>query len=152
MRPAPRLRRRRAVMAASLLTAATLWPHTGAAEGALAVGLPKDVAAEGFAYGFAVDRPNAEEANAKALTDCKTPSPGVDTRAQALCAVVQTFHDQCFAVAMDPKDATPGVGWAVADSKDAAGQAATAKCVATAGNDRRDFCQVTHTDCDGAAK
>jgi hypothetical protein len=152
MRPAPRPRRHRAVIAASLLAAATFWPHIGAAEGALAVGLPKDVAAEGFAYGFAVDRPNAEEANTKALTDCKTPSQGVDPRAQALCAVVQTFHDQCFAVAMDPKDATPGVGWAVAGSKDGASQAAMAKCVATAGTDRRDFCAVTHAECDGGAK
>src|SRR5215470_7335927 len=99
MRPAPRPRRRRAVIAASLLAAATLWPHTAAAEGALAVGLPRDVAAEGFAYGFAVDRPNAEEWNAKALSDGGTRSQGGGARGQALCAVVQTFHDQCFAVA-----------------------------------------------------
>jgi Domain of unknown function (DUF4189) len=150
MRPATGCHR--AVMAALLIAAASLWSEVGAADGALAVGLPKDVAAEGFAYGFALNKSSPAEANQKALDDCKTPAQGVDKRAQALCAVVQTFHNQCFAVAMDPKDATPGVGWAVADSKDAAGQAAMAKCVATAGDDRRDFCKVTHTDCDGAAK
>lgn len=151
MHPAPRPRRYRVMMAVSLLAAGPLWPHTGRAEGALAVGLPKDVAAEGFAYGFALDKPTADEANAAALADCKTPTQGVDKRAQALCAVVQTFHDQCFAVAMDPKDATPGIGWAVAADKAAASRDALAKCVATAG-DRHDFCKVTHADCDGSAK
>ncbi len=156
MRPAPRPRRARAVMAAfmaaSLLAAAALWPQTGAAEGALAVGLPHDVAAKGFAYGFALDKPTAAAASAAALADCKAESPGVDKRAQALCAVVRTFRNQCFAVAMDPKDATPGVGWAVADSKDSAGHDALAKCAATAGASRRDFCRVTHSGCDGSAK
>jgi len=150
MPPAPR--RCRCIKAVPLIAAGMLWPQIAAADGALAVGLPKDVAAEGFAYGFAVNKPNAAEANDKALTDCKTPSPGVDTRAQTLCAVVQSFHNQCFAVAMDPKDATPGVGWAVEDSKEGAGRSALAKCVATAGDGRRDACKVTHTDCDGPAK
>jgi len=66
--------------------------------------------------------------------------------------VVQTFRNQCFAVAMDPKDATPGAGWAVADDKESAARAALAKCVATAGDDRRDACEVTHSGCDGKAK
>ncbi len=157
MRPAPR--RPRAVIAALAALAAsaasllaTLAPQPCAAEGALAVGLPRDVAAEGFAYGFSLNKPTAAEASAAALADCTTESPGVDKRAQALCAVAQTFHDQCFAVAMDPKDATPGVGWSVADSKDAAGRDELAKCAATAGESRRDFCRVTHSDCDGRAK
>ena len=151
MRPVPRCGRC-TVMAALLIAAATLWPDMSAADGALAVGLPKDVAAEGFAYGFAVNKANAAEANNKALADCKTPAQGVDQRAQALCAVMQSFHNQCFAVAMDPKDATPGVGWAVEDSKEGAGRSALDKCKATAGDDRRDFCTVTHTECDGTAK
>lgn len=148
----PRPRRYQAVIAGMLFAAGALRPHIGVAEGALAVGLPKDVAAEGFAYSFALDKPTAADATAAALADCKAPSQGVDQRAQALCAVVQTFHDQCFAVAMDPKDATPGVGWAVAADKAAASRDAIAKCVATAGDDRRQFCKVVHADCDGAAK
>ena len=150
MHEAPRPRRCHAVIAASLVV--VVWPQIGAADGALAVGLPKDVAAEGFAYNFAVNEPTPAGANAKALADCKKPSPGVDPRAQTLCAVVQTFHNRCFAVAMDPKDATPGVGWAVEDTKQEAGRSALAKCAATAGDDRRDFCKVTDTDCDGDAK
>ena len=53
---------------------------------------------------------------------------------------------------MDPKDATPGVGWAIAPNLQAASRGALAKCVATAGNDRHDACKVTHAKCDGSAK
>jgi hypothetical protein len=140
-----------ALIAASVLAAAVA-PRLAAAEGALAVGEPADVAAEGYAYGFAVNRPSLDVASAAAMGDCTRPTPGIDPRAQALCKVVQTFRNRCFAVAMDPKDATPGVGWAIADDKDTAGRNAIVKCQATAGDDRRDFCKVTHSDCDGSAK
>ena len=141
-----------AVIAAAVL-AGLVAPHGLAlADGALAVGLPDDVAAEGFAYGYALDEATADVARAQAVRDCKTETTGVDPRAQARCAVVQTFKNQCFAVAMDPKDATPGVGWAIARDKDGASRAALAKCRDTAGDDRRDACEVTHSGCDGSAK
>ena len=142
----------RALLAAALLASVLARADLAVADGALAVGEPSDVAAEGFAYGFALDQASAEKANADALKDCRTPTPGIDPRAQAACTVVQAFKNQCFAVAMDPKDATPGVGWAVAGDKDGASRAALAKCVATAGADRRDACEVTHSGCDGTAK
>jgi hypothetical protein len=143
---------RRALLAAALLVGMIARSGLATADGALAVGEPSDVAAEGFAYGFAVDKATGEAARAEALRDCREPAPGIDPRAQALCAVVQAFKSQCFAVAMDPKDATPGVGWAVAPDKEAAGRAALAKCVATAGDDQRDACEVTHSGCDGTAR
>ena len=129
-----------------------LWPLAGAAEGAIAVGLPRDVAEEGFAFGFAINEARVDAARAEALRSCKEESPGVDKRAQALCAVVQSFRDQCFAVAMDPQDATPGVGWAVAADKATASRDALAKCVETAGDGRRDACEVSRAECDGSAK
>ena len=142
----------RALLAAAMLVGLSAWAEFAVADGALAVGEPADVAAEGFAYGHALNQPTAEKAGADALSDCRKETPGVDPRAQALCKVVQAFKNQCFAVAMDPQDATPGVGWAVADDKEAASRAALAKCVATAGDDRRDACEVTHSGCDGSAK
>jgi hypothetical protein len=140
------------VLIAMLVAGASLWPQSGAAEGALAVGLPNDVAAEGFAFGHATNKSSADQAGAEALAMCQKRSPGVDPRAQALCAVVQTFRDKCFAVAMDPKDATPGVGWAVAANKTGASDAAMSKCRDTAGADRRDACEVSHAECDGAGQ
>jgi uncharacterized protein DUF4189 len=142
----------RALRLAAMLAVVAACPDLATADGALAVGLPSDVAGEGFAYGFSLDQPTADQARAEALQDCKTETPGVDPRAQALCAVVQTFKNQCFAVAMDPKDATPGVGWSIARDKAAAGREALAKCAATAGADRRDACEVTHSGCDGTAR
>ena len=142
----------RALLAAALLAGVLARGDRAAADGALAVGAPADVAAEGFAYGFALDQPSAEKAGADALRDCGTPTPGIDPRAQALCKVVQAFKNQCFAVAMDPKDATPGVGWAIEGDKESAARAALARCVATAGDDRRDACEVTHSGCDGEAR
>jgi len=145
---------RKATVAALLAVTAlggTFAPRPAAADGALAVGEPADVAAEGYAYGFGVNLAS-NEASAKAMRDCTTESPGVDPRAQRLCKIVQTFRNKCFAVAMDPKDATPGAGWAVADDRAAAGRDALAKCMETAGDDRRSYCKVTHTDCDGDAK
>jgi hypothetical protein len=141
----------RALLAMALLAGILPWADLATADGALAVGEPADVAQEGYAYGFALDERDADTASAGALRDCRTPTQGIDPRAQALCKVVQTFKNKCFAVAMDPKDATPGAGWAVADDKDAASRAALARCVATAGDDRRDACEVTHTGCDGNA-
>ena len=122
------------------------------AASALAVSEPADVAAEGYAYGFAVNRPSIEDASAQALHDCAKETPGVDKRAQALCKVVVTVRDRCFAVAMDPDDATPGAGWAVADDRDGAERTALAKCQATAGDDRREFCKLSASVCDGTAK
>jgi uncharacterized protein DUF4189 len=153
--PTTRLPRRMMTAAAFVavaMLATIIRPGAAAADGALAVGEPADVAEEGYAYGFAINRASPDEASGMALRDCKTESPGVDKRAQAMCKVVQTFRDKCFAVAMDPKDATPGAGWAVADDKATAGRNALAKCMDTAGADRREFCKVTHSDCDGSAK
>ena len=48
--------------------------------------------------------------------------------------------------------ALQGVGWAIASDKDGASRAALAKCRDTAGDDRRDACEVTHSGCDGDAR
>ena len=80
-----------AALAVGLIAGAAAWPTRGAAEGALAVGLPDDVAKDGFAFGFALDKASDEEARAAALADCRAESPGVDKRAQALCAPAAAF-------------------------------------------------------------
>jgi hypothetical protein len=145
-------RRNAAIAALLAMTALAGTIGSAGADGALAVGAPADVAEEGYAYGFAVNLASTEAASTKAMRDCSTKQPCVDPRAQRLCKVVQTFRDKCFAVAMDPKDATPGAGWAVADDQATAGNNALAKCQETAGVDRVKFCKVTHSDCDGSAK
>ena len=55
------MERNYATAAAILLACAVLWPKPGSAEGALAVGLPPDVAKLGFAYGYTLDQSSTAE-------------------------------------------------------------------------------------------
>jgi hypothetical protein len=50
--------------------------------------------------------------------------------------------------ALDPKDGTPGAGWAIAATKALAEQRAMANCQITAGDSRRDFCRIEESKCD----
>ncbi len=135
------------VLVSALLLAPTiLWPSPAAAYGALAVGLPSDVAESGFSYGVAVNYSTRDEAARAALESCRATKAA---EARSLCSLVNTFHGQCATVAMDPRDGTPGVGWAIADYRQEAEIQALARCVATAGESRRDACQVMVTRCDG---
>ncbi len=117
------------------------------AEGALAIGLPADVAKDGVAFGYAVSFASQEKAQATAMGHCHTTRDSTDA-ARALCKVVETFRGQCLAISMDPQAGTPGVGWAVAATKPEAEQRALSACVATAGEGRRGACQISISVCD----
>jgi hypothetical protein len=117
------------------------------ADGALAVGVPADVAKDGFAYGREVNAPSQAAARQRALNLCRTAKNSTDTARQA-CTVVQSFHRRCVSVAMDPAAGTPGVGWAVASTRHAAEQAALANCRVTAGPNRQQFCVTSDSACD----
>ena len=100
------------------------------------------VAKDGFAYGINVDAPTEEVARATALSNCKGTNPSSQVQSQLsspardLCTVVTTFHHQCAAVAEDPAAGTPGIGWGIAPTLDAATRQALDNCVATAGETR----------------
>ena len=67
---------------------------------------------------------------------------------RALCTVVTAFHHQCAVVAQDPAAGTPGIGWAIAPTLQAATKQAMANCMATAGKSRRQFCARDAYQCD----
>jgi hypothetical protein len=140
-----------AFVAALLLAVAVGSPHRAGAEGALAIGLPKDVSKDGVALGWNTNSPNAAEAQRRALEGCRDVKNSTDV-ARALCAITNTFHDQCVAGAEDPDAGTPGVGWAVAPDKKTAEQQALAACQATSPPARRAACKVMTSGCDGSAK
>jgi hypothetical protein len=142
----------RAVIFLILLSGALLWGNPGAAEGALAVGLPTNVSKDGFAYAYHIGKEPTDEARRLALKTCREPSPVKSSQARALCAVIASFRDQCVAVAEDPQAGTPGVGWSIADTLRKAEAEALAKCEATAGPGRRAACIVDHSQCDGTAQ
>jgi len=141
---------------AAVLLAATLQPCRSVADGALAVGLPANVSRDGFADGNLLNAKDMDAAREGAMRGCKN-SIGASEAARKLCKVVATFHNQCFAVAIDPKDGTPGVGWSVADTLAMADKQAIEQCRTTAGPERREFCVVVegtgiNHGCDGNAK
>jgi hypothetical protein len=128
-----------AIIVALPLVAAAVPPNPAMAAGALAVALPQDVVADGFSYGTAYNYGSESEARTRALERCRATKS--DLR-RAMCTVVATFRGQCIAVAMDPDDGTPGVGWSIADTLEAAKRFALEKCTATAGDDRQEACRV----------
>jgi Domain of unknown function (DUF4189) len=130
------------------LAIASILPRPAVADGALAIGIPRDVAEDGFAYGYSTSKRTAAEARDIALDYCRT-AQAASRAARKLCYLIANFRGECVAVAMDPKDNTPGVGWAIAVDKATAEERAMAFCRATAGEDRREFCKIDAAACDG---
>jgi hypothetical protein len=124
-------------------------PRPSLAGGALAIALPKDVIKDGFAYGSAYNYPTTEEASKRALEKCQETKSDLRKK---LCKVINAFQDQCVAVAMDPADGTPGVGWAITNDLLSAERIALEKCEATAGPGRApDFDRGVSSGCGGVA-
>ncbi len=117
------------------------------ADGALAVGSTSDVAKDGIAIGTSINYKTGDEAEAAAMERCRNYKPA--PKAAAQCRSVGSFKDECYAISFDPKEGTPGAGWAIASSKELAEQRAMANCQITAGEGRRDFCRIEESKCDG---
>jgi hypothetical protein len=139
---------------AVLSVGALLTSQPASAFGALAVGVAADVARSGFAYGINVNAPTEAMARETALSDCRGTNPNSEVHsesskpARALSTVVTTFRHKCAVVAQDPAAGTPGVGWAVALTLEAATQQAIDNCTATAGESRKQFCARDAYNCD----
>ena len=93
------------------------------------------------------DYESASAAVEAALTRCRGYKPA--PKAAAQCRSVGSFKNECYAVSFDPKEGTPGAGWAIAPTKELAEERAMAYCQVTAGEDRRDFCKIEESKCDG---
>lgn len=141
-----------ALLVAVLLGFVLLQPHRAAAEGAIAVGQPKDVAEEGYAYAYSTGKADMQAARAEALETCRKPGNGKSDQGRNLCKVVGTFTNECVAVAMDPGTGTPGVGWAIGGTLKLAEANAIARCKATAGAGRGEYCKIDNSRCDGERK
>jgi Domain of unknown function (DUF4189) len=151
----------RGVVVSLVALAAILVPNNRAnSDGAIAEGIAPGGAAVGYGISMRVNRPDRDAARAEALAGCrKGPEKSVagaaldngQAKARARCEVVTSFSNKCAATAMDPKDGTPGVGWAIGDTQKDAEDEALARCRSVAGG-RREFCKVIDRLCDGSAK
>jgi uncharacterized protein DUF4189 len=130
-----------------LLVLALVYPAAAGAHGAVAIGLPPDVAKAGIALGISWDYPTSAEAEAGALRRCRDFKDAPEST-RALCKIYRTYSRQCVAVALDPKDGTPGWGWATAETLPDAENRAMAMCKDTAGADRVGYCELTVKRCD----
>ena len=131
----------------ALVAVAAVATSPAMADGALAVGSTSDVARDGIAVGTSINYQSPDEAAQAALKRCKDYKPA--PKAAAQCRSVGTFKDECYAVSFDPKEGTPGAGWAIASTKALAEERALANCQITAGEGRRDFCRIEESKCDG---
>jgi hypothetical protein len=140
----------RRVCLIALIVAAGLYfvPAPASAEGALMLGIPADLSKDGFSYGYRVNAPDRSRARDDAFEACRNNKTAPET-ARSLCAPIADFRNECVAIAFDPKDGTPGYGFAVAADRTTAEARAMAFCQATAGKDRREFCKVDASACDG---
>jgi hypothetical protein len=137
--------------AALLLAAFVLLPNAAFADGAVAVAEPKDVARDGYAFGISGGYATEGEARTAALNRCRS-EPSAPPATIALCTVVQVFRNACASGSLDPEAGTPGAGWAIGPTRAEAEKRAIEACQRTAGEDRRQFCEVTATQCDGTAR
>jgi Domain of unknown function (DUF4189) len=137
---------RRILAGAVLCGAVHAVPPAALGEGAIAIGASGNFAKDGFAFGAAVNKASADEAKEQAMATCKKYEGA--PKMAAICRVVMTFSQECYALSFDPKAGTPGVGWAISDDKVKAEERAQKNCEVTAGPGRRDFCKVNQSFCD----
>jgi hypothetical protein len=135
------------MVASCLLTSTLLLPRTSEAKSAFAAGIPDDVATQGVALGTGYNYGSRESAEARALQECRAQQDAPQAT-RDLCKIVDHFDNRCIAISLDPKPGTPGFGWAVADSEDAANDQALAMCRQSAGSDRAPYCVVSLSQCD----
>src|SRR5260370_33969080 len=131
--------RRRVVILLSVL-ATGLWAVIAAvfADGAVAIGLPSDVAKNGVSLGLTSNY-TEDEAKRRAMANCHDIGSKIS---KSLCKVLTTFKDQCATAAIDPQAGTPGFGWSLGANIQDPEKKALAKCEQTAGPKRRGACVV----------
>jgi hypothetical protein len=136
---------------ASFALAALIIPAPSAfAAGAVAVGQTGNVAKDGIAIGWATGSVNKERAESVAKQKC-LDFKDAPQATRKRCRIVNSFENQCLAIALDPKAGTPGYGYAVRATRADARAEAMSRCRETAGN-RAQHCVDSDSSCDGSAK
>lgn len=138
----------RATAVGLALVFAALTSQSALSEGAVAVGQPRDIAADGWSIGMSGNYKTEAEARKRALDECRT-SKDAPPSTRNLCKIVRMFKNACAAAALDPKAGTPGAGWALAATRQEAQQGALEACRKTAGKERENFCEISAVQCDG---
>ena len=137
------IKRRCATGVLLLLALETLSPRLVWGHGALAIGLPDDVAQDGLAIGVSWDMPTPDAARSQALQQCLDFKIAPE-KTRALCRVIRTYRRQCVSIATDPEPGMAGWGWAIADTIGDADARALRLCRTTL----LQFCLIAVAGCD----
>lgn len=140
------MRFRTGLIVLALLFGFAALPEPLRAEGALAVGLTPNFARDGFAVGGAINFPNRDEAERRALQECRGFKGAPD--AVKRCAIVANFRRECYAIAFDPADDTHGYGFAVAQTRALAEDRAMGACEMRSDDRRKGRCVLNLVRCD----
>ncbi len=116
------------------------------AASALAVGVT-DNPRDGLAYGWAVNYETVDEARREAMRQCRDFKDA--PRASRQCRLIGAADKLCMAIAFDPDTDSSGMGWAVAATLTEAQEQAVDNCRAAAPRERRRFCKLDNSKCDG---
>jgi hypothetical protein len=138
------------IIGMALVVGAQLAAAPAAAEGAVVLGRPADIAKAGVAIGISSNYNDNDLAHNAALDQCRANRDAPQST-KSLCILIAYFKDQCAAVAIDRKAGTPGFGWSIGVTKAGAQLEALAVCKATAGKSREKFCEQSIVYCDGTA-
>jgi hypothetical protein len=142
----------RIVLATALLGGWSGWATSGLADGALAVGMPDGDPNKGFKWSAYVNNPNAAS---EVMTACRTAR---SKRTADACVLIESFRDQCVAVAVDGNPDAPvtSAGWAIAPDSSTAIDRAIAQCEARKKGHGKlcvlDGGRDNALSCDGSAK
>ena len=74
---------------------------SASAFGAIAFGVTTNGVTDGWALGTSYGYPTQNQANQRALTECRTYEDSPEAAKQ--CKILDTFHDQCYATAADKR-------------------------------------------------
>jgi hypothetical protein len=112
------------------------------AHGAFAIGGSTADRDYGFAAGYSWDQPTQQQAEAKAIAQCKAYPSEAPEHTNAKCAVVQTFSHAWLVIAMDPDRGQTGFGYSVNADKETAERNAIALCKSSSPDARKSFCKI----------
>src|SRR5262249_27279818 len=133
-------------IAGMLIAAVLSAPAPVMAASALAVGVT-DKPGDGIAYGYAFNYDTGEAAMGTARNGCRGYKEA--PKATPFCRIIGSVRKGCIAVAFDPKDDSPGMGWAVHEERAVAEGRALDNCRAAAPPERKQFCRIDLLKCDG---
>jgi hypothetical protein len=123
-------------------------PMVAQAAVALAVGVTGKPT-EGLASGYSYNYDDVKEAERTALQSCSDYKPA--PKAARRCKLFASMKKGCVAIAFDPKDDSPGMGWAVDEKREVAENDAIEACRKRAPASRRKYCKIDTLKCDGDA-